>query len=191
MKTQKKFIIIVGKSATGKSSLANYMINELGYRKYKTVTTRPKRKNENDNEYEFIPKTRFLKRLDKNLFIEHNTYNVINNGEKDVWYYGTPILKNLKCNFAKYIVILTLDGAIKFADFYGRDNCKIIYLHCVDDVRELRARHRGTFEYKEWYRRLITDEKDFPKDKVRLLCDKIIDTSHKNTKQIAREVLYG
>ena len=191
MKTQKKFIIIVGKSATGKTSLAEYMSKELGYRRYKTVTTRPKRESETDNDYEFIPKKRFLNRLDKNLFIEYNTYNVINDGVEDIWYYGTPILHNLKYNFAKYVVVLTLDGAIKFADFYGRENCKIIYLNCTDDIRELRARHRGNFEFREWARRLIADKEDFPKDKVKLLCDRIIDTSHKNTKQIAREVLYG
>lgn len=187
--TKKRFTIIVGKSASGKTTLANYMVRN-GYRKYKTTTTRPMRDNETDNDYEFISEKKFLNNLDKGKYIEYNTYNVIYDNKEQIWYYGTPI-KDLKFNFSNYVIILTLDGAIRFAKHYGNENCEIVYLDCSDDERELRARHRGSFDIKEWTRRLKADEIDFSKDKVKLNCDKIIDTRKKTLEQILREVENG
>lgn len=183
----KKFTIIVGKSASGKTTLADFMTKHYGYRKYKTVTTRPMRNNETTRDYKFISKKKFFNKLDKGQFIEYNTYNVFNNGVADTWYYGTPILRNLKFNFSKYVIVLTLNGAIEFANFYGKGNCEIVYLDCSDDRRELRARFRGGFDIKEWTRRLKADNNDFPIDKVKHYC-KIIDVNDKDIEEIVREI---
>lgn len=185
--TKKRFTIIVGKSASGKTTLANYMVQN-GYRKYKTTTTRPMRENETNKDYTFISEKKFLNKLDKGEFIEYNTYNVIYDNKDQVWYYGTPILKNTRFNFSKYVIVLTLDGAMEFVKYYGKDKCKIIYLECSDDERELRARKRGSFQLSEWSRRLKADREDFGIDKVKLNCDMIIDTRKKSLEEILREV---
>jgi len=188
-KNKKKFIIIVGKSASGKTTLADYLCKRFGYRKYKTTTTRPMRKGETWKDYNFISTKRFLNKLSKNEFIEYKSYNVFNNGVDDTWYYGTPILKHFKFNPFKYVIVLTLDGAIEFANYYGNENCEMIYLDCPNDMREVRARFRskGNFDMKEWKRRLKADDEDFPIDKVKHYC-RIIDVTDKYVEDIAEEI---
>lgn len=188
--TMKKFTIIVGKSASGKTTLANHIVKTTNNcRKYKTTTTRPKRFGEGNSDYDFISTRKFLNKLAKGKFVEYNAYNVINNGEKDVWYYGTPIFYNLKLNNANYVIVLTLDGAMEFKKYYGSDKCEIVYLECSDDIRELRARQRGSFELKEWERRLKADEEDFARDKVILNCDRIVNVNGKTIEELTKEIV--
>lgn len=168
----KKFTIIVGKSASGKTTLANYMVKH-GYKKYKTTTTRPMRENETKDDYNFVSENRFLNDLDKGKFIEYNTYNVVFDGKQQTWYYGTPI-KNMLFDFSKYVIVLTLDGAIAFANHYGKENCNIVYVDCSDDVRWQRAKARGSYQEDEWFRRIKADELDFDREKVIENCNIIV-----------------
>ena len=165
----KKFTIIVGKSASGKTTLANHMVEKYGLKKYRTSTTRPKRDCETENDYEFITNEQFQDRLRNNGFIETKIYNVFNNGKIDTWYYGTPII-DIENDNSNYVIVLTLDGAIEFANYYGKENCEIVYLDCSRSLRQTRAMKRGNFNLDEWTRRLVADDNDFPKDKVRKYC---------------------
>ena len=186
---QKKFTILIGKSASGKSTLADHL-TDFGYKKYKTATTRPMRENETKNDYEFISEKQFLNRLNKGKFIEYNTYDVVYDGKQQTWYYGTPI-KNMLFDFSKYVIVLTLDGAIEFAKHYGRENCEIIYLECPDDVRKKWAMRRGSFQEDEWNRRLLADEKDFELVRVLTNCDSVIRTDCHTITQIITKIKYG
>lgn len=185
----KKFTIIVGKSASGKTTLANYMVKH-GYKKYKTTTTRPMRENETKDDYNFVSENKFLNDLDKGKFIEYNTYNVVFDGKQQTWYYGTPI-KNMLFDFSKYVIVLTLDGAIAFANHYGKENCDIVYVDCSDDVRWQRAKVRGSYQEDEWLRRMKADELDFNREKVIANCNVIVKSVGNPLSKMMMEVENG
>ena len=74
-------IVLVGESASGKSSIERELI-ALGFNKIVTYTTRPMRKEDVDGEtYHFITEEQFNDMIEKDLFAEHASYNG--------WQYGT------------------------------------------------------------------------------------------------------
>ena len=76
-------LILIGASASGKTEIAKILINDFGFHKMVTTTTRRKRKNEvNHVDYHFVTENKFLKMKEKNQFLETVQYN--NN------FYGTP-----------------------------------------------------------------------------------------------------
>lgn len=95
-------IVIVGASASGKSTLQRMLLEkDKQYHKIVTYTIRPIRKGENDGvDYHFISEDEFKKLRDEDFFIEHAEYNG--------WYYGTA---EKDCIDSKYgIVTLTPAG---------------------------------------------------------------------------------
>lgn len=185
----KKFTILIGKSASGKTTLANYMVKH-GYKKYKTTTTRPMRENETKDDYNFVSENKFLNNLDKGKFVEYNTYNVVFDGKQQTWYYGTPI-KNMLFDFSKYVIVLTLNGAIEFVNYYGKENCDIVYVDCSDNIRQQRAKARGSYQEDEWFRRMKADELDFDREKVIANCNIIVKSEGKTLKKMLTEVEHG
>ena len=77
-------IILIGPSASGKTSIAKELIKNYNFKKFVTNTTRAMRQGEVDGEdYHFISVDEFIKKKDNNELIEYVNYN--NN------YYGTSI----------------------------------------------------------------------------------------------------
>ena len=75
-------IIIVGESASGKSSVEKYLVENYGYKKIVSYTTRQPRNGEIDGvDYHFVNKSLFLELKEKGFFAETAQYNE--------WYYGT------------------------------------------------------------------------------------------------------
>ena len=75
-------IVLVGESASGKSSIQNELVKTYGYKKVITYTTRPKRDYETaGDDYHFISEEEFLQLKETDYFIETACYNG--------WYYGT------------------------------------------------------------------------------------------------------
>lgn len=160
----KKFTILVGKSASGKDAVRKQILKISSYKSIISTTSRPPREGEQEGvDYYFISKDEFIELIEDGAFAEYRKYNAIDkNDENVVWYYGTR--KNNKYNErSKYIIILDLDGARSFIDFYGADNCRVCYIFCNDEERERRAKEgRGEdFKQNEWNRRLEDDNKKF------------------------------
>lgn len=160
----KKFTILVGKSASGKDAVRKQILKISSYKSIISTTSRPPREGEQEGvDYYFISKDEFIELIEDGAFAEYRKYNAIDkNDESVVWYYGTR--KNNKYNErSKYIIILDLDGARSFIDFYGADNCRVCYIFCNDEERERRAKEgRGEdFKQNEWNRRLEDDNKKF------------------------------
>lgn len=160
----KKFTILVGKSASGKDAVRKQILKISSYKSVISTTSRPPREGEQEGvDYYFISKDKFIELIEDGAFAEYRKYNAIDkNDESVVWYYGTR--KDNKYNErSKYIIILDLDGARSFIDFYGADNCRVCYIFCNDEERERRAKEgrEKDFNQKEWNRRLEDDNKKF------------------------------
>lgn len=166
--------IICGKSASGKDTLLKKMVEKYDLIPLITMTTRPMRDGEHDGvDYDFVSRDMFQYLIDHNQMLEYRSYNTKFNGVDDIWYYGN-VKKELNPCY-DYVIVLDLVGAKAFVDYYGKDECIVTYLNVSDDVREQRARQRGSFDITEWNRRLKADEEDFSIDKVQAIADYIID----------------
>lgn len=101
-------IVLVGESACGKSSVQNELVDNWGYKKVITYTTRPKRDYEvAGKDYHFISEEEFLQLKESNYFLETACYNG--------WYYGT----------AKKDCEVTIDD---FSSGYAYEDNKVIVL---------------------------------------------------------------
>lgn len=162
--------VLMGKSASGKDTLMQELINRFDFKPIVSTTSRPMRDGEtNGKEYNFVSKEEFESQIEHGIFSEYRTYEAINdNGEKETWYYGSPYVNP---DEDMYITILDVDGANEYIKEYGANNVIVLELECSDNVREQRARQRGSFNEEEWNRRLESDNKIFDKfnDKYKAL----------------------
>ena len=185
----KEFTILVGRSASGKDAILRRLVNDYNYKPLISCTTRPKRDGETDNiTYYFISDYEFRVMINNNKLIEHRSYNTLVGGKKAVWYYGLPKIevdKNLH-----YIVILDLNGAQSFIDYYGKDNCEIIYIECGAETRTERAKKRGGFDRQEWDRRLKKDNIDFD-IMNRGIVNRTIDNENQSLDDVVKEIING
>lgn len=93
-------IVIVGESASGKSTVQDILINQYGFKKYPSFTTRAKRENESNGiDYYFVSEEQFIDKLKQGGFLESAKYYK--------WWYGTPI-EALRDNSA--VLVLTPKG---------------------------------------------------------------------------------
>ena len=155
--------IYIGKSASGKDTLSRKDIED-GFKPVISYTTRPMRDGETDGvEYYFVTKEKFAELISSDLLTEYRSYNTKVNGVDDVWYYGTPKLKD--CDITDYVVILDIKGAEEFIRTYG-SSCYITYVYVDDEERKRRAMKRGSFDETEWNRRAADDNIVFAKDEI-------------------------
>lgn len=94
-------LVLVGRSASGKSVIAKLLKKNHGYVSVRTATTRDRRDGEPEDAYYFMTKDEFLQRKNNDEFVEWDVYH--NN------YYGTlkaEIQKN-----ADQVIVLTPEGA--------------------------------------------------------------------------------
>ena len=70
-----RIIVLVGQTASGKTTLARYL-EQCGFERIVTYTTRPPRKGEQDGkDYHFIPEDDFLEKVDEGFFAERTEYH--------------------------------------------------------------------------------------------------------------------
>lgn len=143
------YIVIVGKSASGKSTIANILSEDFKYKKAVTTTTRPIRDGEVEGEdYNFITDEQFTDMLKRGEFLEWAEYRG--------WRYGTP--KSELDKGDNTIFVLNPQGLKAFKEL-GID-CISFYVEVESGLRVLRQLDRGD-DRKEIERRYFTDEKDF------------------------------
>lgn len=158
-------IVLVGESASGKTTLLNELVENHGYKKIVTYTTRPKREFEKDDvDYHFVDDETFQKMVQDEKFIEHNQYRG--------WNYGTAI-KDVKKADDKSIIILTPAG-LRAMDKAGID-CDSVYLYVDRRSRLIQLLFRGD-DVDEAYRRNLSDVGQF--DGIVKEADYVIDNSH-------------
>lgn len=158
-------VVLVGKSGSGKDTIARELIKNEDFLPMVSTTTRPMREGEVDGvDYNFVSKEVFGNTIMEDGFLEYRKYKTINNGKPDLWFYGTP--KAELDEKENYIKIADIDGAKAIVDYYGKENCFVAYVFADDIERQKRAMHRGSFELDEWKRRLDDDAIKFAPARV-------------------------
>lgn len=148
-------LILMGKSAVGKDSVVDTLVDVFDFARIISYTTRPMRDGEvSGRTYHFISPDEFEEmRAD---MIDARSYYTKGDGFIDIWQYGTKKVKNY--NPAKhYICILDPNGVRNYIKAYGRDQIYIVELKCDEKLRRERAVRRGSFDEVEWARREESD----------------------------------
>lgn len=146
-------IIILGKTASGKSRIVDELAKQ-GYKKIVTTTTRPARKGEIDGvDYNFISEEEFKELINTRYFAEWKKYDTVDG----TWYYGSP-LDEISRSDNKSIVILTPDGYRDIKD--ELDEHISIYIYANNKTIRNRLSKRGD-KKEEADRRILHDNKDF------------------------------
>ena len=154
-------IVLIGKSASGKDSIAFTLEKEYNFKNVVSTTSRPMREGEVEGfNYYFKTKEEFEKMIKNNELIEQRSYKTIEDSKSAIWYYG---ISKDKINLKKknHVVVVDLKGLKVLKERFG-DKIISFYIIVDDDTRKERAKSRDeNFELKEWNRRLETDKKDF------------------------------
>lgn len=177
-----KFIILCGKSASGKDTALNMMVANNIASPIVSYTTRPMRDGEVDGvNYHYVSKEAFLEMQDNGEMIESRAYDTLVDNIPETWHYGVREFSSVG---GTYVIILDLQGIEDFRNHVGHDNCAIFYLDLNDEIRKSRCVNRGDYNEAEWNRRLIDDEKEFNIDKLNSLSAQTIDVSDKTTEVV-------
>ena len=148
-------IILVGKIASGKSTLAN-SLEKVGYKRIVTYTTRPKRSGEeNGKDYWFMDNIQFDDEKAKGFFAETASYETVDG----LWKYGSALGSYLTDRDS--VIVLNpigveqlLNNIDKFK--LDRKNLEIVYVDLPEEIRMKRALDRGD-KPEEINRRTIED----------------------------------
>ena len=175
-------------SGSGKDFARAYLINKYKLQNIVSHTTRPIRPNEvNGREYYFTSEEDFEEMFNLGEFVEYRSYYTLVNNQPEVW------------NYATHHQELWKDGAIGIKCLVGAKAIKkaypetiVIYIHTDDNIREARARLRGSFDEVEWNRRKSADDLDFPEKEITKVCDYFITNNlgEAELKQSLDELMY-
>lgn len=148
-------IVLVGKTASGKTTIANELCKNHGYKRIITYTTRPMRENEvQDVDYHFISDEQFNRMVENNEFTEYKRYNTAHG----VWSYGSVITSEQELSDDCYVIILTPQGlrdlSKKMSQYIA------FYLNISFESQLERLKKRGD-EEQQIIKRLQNDAKDF------------------------------
>ena len=149
-------ICILGKTASGKTSIVNKLVKLHNMKQIITYTSRPIRKNEkHDVTYHYISEDEFKQKILEGFFAEWKMYNT----ELGIWYYGTA-LKDIEEADKNSIIILTPAGYKDVSEKFSKDMFISIYIYADDSTILKRLKSRGDNE-NEAVRRLQHDSIDF------------------------------
>lgn len=141
-------IVIVGESASGKSSVAKYLMDNYGYKRIITYTTRDQRDNEEDGvDYYFIQPQHFETLKRQGFFAETASYNG--------WLYGSA-----KEDYTDDVVVVLTPRGLRSLRLNGVKNIYSIYLNVPRRDRLIKCLERGD-NIEEAYRRSLSDVGQF------------------------------
>ena len=148
-------IVLVGKTASGKTTVANELCKNHGYKRIITYTTRPMRENEvQDVDYHFISDEQFNRMVENNEFTEYKRYNTAHG----VWSYGSVITSEQELSDDCYVIILTPQG---LRDLSKKMSRYIAFYLNVSFESQLERLKKRADEEQQIIKRLENDDKDF------------------------------
>lgn len=169
-------IVLVGESASGKSSIEKYFVDNYGYNKIVSYTTRQPREGEVDGiDYHFISVEQFKSLKEQNFFAETAVYNN--------WYYGVA---KEDCTDDK-VAVLTPHGLRQISKIKDI-NAISFYINVPRRDRLIKILQRGD-NIEEAYRRSLSDVGMF--DGISDEVDYVINNSgyEKSIEDMSKEVL--
>jgi len=167
-------LVLVGASASGKTDIAKILIQDYGFQKMVTTTSRRPRKGEiNGIDYNFISKKVFENRIEKDKFLEHVEYND--------HYYGTPTKGATK----EKVLIVDPVGANSIYDKEIPDTV-IVLLQTNEETRKERMLERGD-TLIQIIDRLEKDKEHFDKKNLKHL-DFIVNTTEGTQRELAEKI---
>jgi len=172
-------LVLIGESASGKSSVAGYLVSHYGFNGIVTYTTREPRGYEADGvDYHFLSGVDFLDMKNSGFFAETAVYNG--------WYYGSARKDYIEDAQIK-IAVLTPHG-IRQLRKSGINNIYTVYIKVPRRDRLIKILQRGD-NIEEAYRRNLSDVGQF--DGVEDEADLVIEnTGYKESiQQIAEQII--
>ena len=151
-------LVLIGQTASGKTTVRNILTTMHGFKKIVTYTTRPKRRGEIDGvDYNFLPLDTFEAMESMGMFAEVTEYNA------DFGYckYGSSIY-DYRDDEKDKVVVLNPEGAKMVKEVAKEEDLDVctIMLSVPEEVLLERARSRGD-KMREVKRRLKEDKQKF------------------------------
>ena len=168
-------IVLVGESASGKSSIERYLVDAYGYNRIISYTSRSPRSGEvNGIDYHYITEDEFEKRMKEGFFAESTCYNG--------WHYGCAVED---CTDDK--VIVANPHGLRQLRKNKNVNVTAFYINVPRRDRLIKILERGD-NIEEAYRRSLSDEGQFTG--IADECDFVIDNPgyQKSISEMAKEV---
>lgn len=162
MGIKKKVIIIIGRSAAGKDTIAKIISERYQIPIAISTTTRPMRSNETDGvNYHFVSDDEF----DKLDLVESRTYNTIQDGKPTIWKYGLTF-EAIDITSHSVITVVDTDGMEAIQNYVGKENTISFYINSPFKERIIRAMARDlNFEEEEFQRREDADREKMKRGK--------------------------
>lgn len=158
-------VLIIGKSASGKTTIVNELVNKYGFKKIVETTTRPFRDGEKQGvDYNFVTSYEFRKKIEENYFTEWKSYTTTHG----VWYYGVSSEELEKAD-DKSLIILPPDRCKKIIE-QVKERPTLLYIYSNSNTIKKRLEKRGD-KREEITRRIKADNTDFKN--VEKIVDKI------------------
>lgn len=169
-------IVLVGESASGKSSIEKFLVDNCGYNKIVSYTTRPPREGEvHGIDYNFITKSQFRRLKEQEFFAETAEYRG--------WYYG---IAKKDCTDDK-VAVLTPHGLRQISKIDGINTISF-YINVPRRDRLIKILQRGD-DIEESYRRNLSDVGMF--DGIQDEVDCVVNNHgySRSIKELANEIL--
>lgn len=170
----KKFVALVGASATGKSTVERILQEDYGHNRCVSITTRPMRDYERDGvDYHFLTVADIDQLEEEGLLAERTCFNG--------WHYGLTVAEIEEGG----VVVIEPNGLRQIIEKVGRENVFVVYLTYPDKERLIRSLvARNDSDVDEVIRRFQADKKDM--QGMEDVADIIIrnEDSHKTAKMI-------
>ena len=163
-----KIFCVMGKSATGKDTIFQKLLDKLDLKRIIPYTTRPIRDGEvSGREYHFCTEEDVARLEAEGRIVELRTYHTV----YGPWKYFTVDDGNIQLDKENYLLIGTLEAYTKMRDYFGAEKVVPIYVEVEDGERLLRAiaREKGQDvpKYEEMCRRFLADAKDFSEENLK------------------------
>lgn len=165
-----RLFVIMGKSATGKDSLYNKIVEKHPeLHSIITYTTRPIRERETSGkEYYFVSREEMYSMKAQGKIIECREYDTV----LGPWFYFTADDGQIDLSKGDYILISTLEGYLKLRSAFGAGCTVPVYIEAGDFERLGRAIERERRQKKpcvqEICRRFLADEEDFSEQNLQM-----------------------
>ena len=192
---ENKVYVILGKFASGKTTIAKLLEEKYNMKRVVTCTTRKKREGERDGidyyfytdeEFELLASNNKLVAVNRVPVVEVNEMSTVKsfvnkimvkiNKKKSVEYskkYGVPV-DRIDLSSSSYICVLEPSGYLDLIEKLGRDKVMGIYLNLNDKERWLRALNREINPRVDDIVEKHVEEK-FLYDGIEKKCNKVIE----------------